>query len=61
MPNIDLSSVTHNQRAQIMREERDALVIAWQKGAVRDLLDTKYFLNDRIRVFVDTTTGDTTE
>lgn len=53
----------HNQlRAQIIREERDALVLAWIAGRVLNMTDAENFLNARVRALgVETMTGDTTE
>lgn len=59
---VDTSSITCEQRAQIIREERDALVIAWQNSTISGFLGAERFLNERIRgLGVETTTGDTTE
>lgn len=60
--NVDLSTVTYEQRAQIIREERDALIIAWQRGTIQGLMGAEKLLNERIKgLGVDTLTGDTTE
>ncbi len=62
MYQFDLSNVTTEQRAQIIREERDALVLAWSHGRVRNLIDAERFLNRRIEdLGVNTMTGDTAE
>ena len=58
----DISAITTVQRARIVREERDALMLAWQKGQLTTLLDAEQFLNRRIEdLGVDTMTGDTSE
>jgi hypothetical protein len=62
MPNVDLSNVTDEQRAQIIREERDAFLLGWLDGEIADLLAAERFLNQRIAALgVSTITGDTTE
>jgi hypothetical protein len=59
---VDISNVTAEQRAQIIREERDHLVLAWLNNEIVDLLDAERWLNERIKALgVDTITGDTTE
>ncbi len=58
----DLSNVTAEQRAQILREERDALIMAWQDGQLNSLIGAEKFLNSRINALgITTITGDTTE
>jgi carbamoylphosphate synthase large subunit len=61
-PEADISNVTVEQRAQIIREERDQLVLAWVRGQLNDMTGAEDFLNARIRKLgVETMTGDTTE
>jgi hypothetical protein len=50
------------ERARIIREERDTLVLAWLEGEISNILDAENFLNRRIRdLGVQTVTGDSTE
>lgn len=58
--NVDLSTVTAVQRAQIIREERDSLVLAWATGRLAsNQRVTADWLNERIEALgVPTTTGD---
>lgn len=59
---VDLSNVTAKQRAQIIREERDQLILAWVEGRLNNMTGAECFLNARIRALgVNTMTGDTTE
>lgn len=58
----DISNISLEQRAQIMREERDALILAWQNGVIVDLLGAERLMNARIEgLGVESITGDTTE
>jgi hypothetical protein len=60
--NVDISNVTAEQRAQIIREERDQLVLAWVQGKLREMSGAENWLNARIQdLGVETMTGDTTE
>ena len=59
---VDITTITTEQRAQIIREERDALVLDWVNGLLRNCDDAERFLNARIEALgVKTITGDTTE
>jgi len=63
MPKVDISNITAEQRAQIIREERDVIFMAWQGGAIgNNILHVERLLNARIeQLGVKTLTGDTTE
>lgn len=49
--------------ARVIRVVRDDLIMAWDAGQIRDLLDAERLLNERIVALTGrpTTTGDTTE
>ena len=60
--NVDVSTVTPEQRAQIIREERDHLVLAWLDNRIGDLFGAERLLNQRAEALAGPTiTGDTTE
>lgn len=59
---VDLNGVTAKERAMIIREIRDGIIIAWQAGLVRNVPGVEAYLNTRIAALgVDTVTGDTSE
>jgi hypothetical protein len=59
---IDLSNITAEQRAQIIREERDVLMMAWLANKIQDLTGAEKLMNNRVMdLGFATITGDTTD